>query len=72
MQKTPPASLTQLFLHVTTTDATIQKLNVAQCIFALTKYCESRDIVPDETYMRNLKRHQLIIEVTKARGVLNG
>lgn len=65
-------SLTQFFLTAATDDATIAKLNVAQCIFALTNYCESRNIIPDDKYMRNLTKHQLIIEVTKARDVLNG
>ena len=66
------SSLTQYFLTASTTDAAIEKLNVAQCIFALTKYCEERNVVPDDAYMRSLTKHQLLIEVTKARDVLNG
>lgn len=69
---TPPSSLTQFFLTATTSDSTIEKLNVAQCIFALTKYCESREIIPNDRYLRNLTRHQLLIQVTKARDALSG
>ena len=65
-------SLTQYYLIANTTDSTIEKLNDAQCIYALTKYCENKDIIPDDKYMRSLSKHQLLIEVTKARDVLKG
>ena len=66
------SNLTQYYLTASTTDATIEKLNVAQSIFALTKYCENKNIIPDDKYMRSLSKHQLLIEVTKARDVMNG
>ena len=66
------STLTQFHLTAETTDSTLERLNVAQCIYALTKYCESKQIVPDDAYMRSLTKHQLLIEITKARDVLKG
>ena len=64
-------SLTQFHLTAATPGSTIEILNVAQCIFALTKYFESKNIVPDDKYMRSLTKHQLLIEITNARDVLS-
>ena len=72
MASTIKFPLTQYHLTADTTDSTIERLHVAQCIFALTKYCEQKQIVPDSAYMRSLTKHQLLIEITKARDVLKG
>ena len=44
MQTQPKYPLTQFFLTANTPDSVIEKLNVAQCIFALTKFCENKQI----------------------------
>ena len=72
MASTIKSPLTQYHFTADTTDSTIERLNLAQCIYTLTKYCEQKQIVPDSAYMRSLTKHQLLIEITKARDVLKG
>ena len=62
--------LTQYHLTAYTTNDVITKLNRAQRIFALKKYCTNSDVNLDEKYFENKSLCQIQSEVTQARDAL--
>ena len=60
-------ALTQYHLTDDTTDDVLEKLNRAQCIFALKKYCEQQKIRIAADYFDTKTHFQLKVEVLNAR-----
>ena len=61
------SSLNEFYLTGTTTDETIAKLNNAQCLYVIRKFCERNNVRPDNKYLSNLTREKMVMEVLSAR-----